>query len=76
MKITVCDICQKQPALYCSFVVDREMDAAGSMDDVAESMDLCLEHMRDFLYNLAKRSGKDLVKYSYEEMKKRVDSQV
>ena len=33
-----------QPALGCSFYVDRGLDAAGSMDDENDTLDLCPQH--------------------------------
>jgi len=41
----LCDICGREKATTIWFTIDRQMDAAGSMDDVCESLDLCGEHM-------------------------------
>jgi hypothetical protein len=44
VEIVKCDVCGVDGAKTCYFHVDRKMDAAGSMDDEHESMDLCDEH--------------------------------
>lgn len=43
--IIYCDICGKKESVECSFYVDRRLDAAGSMDDEFEHMDLCRDHL-------------------------------
>ncbi len=43
-EIITCDICKAEGALTCWFTTDRKMDAAGSMDDVQECLDLCHRH--------------------------------
>lgn len=43
--ITVCDVCgEKNGVERVSFVVDRRMDPAGSMDDVCKTIDICQKH--------------------------------
>jgi hypothetical protein len=41
MKRLHCDFCDKPSADTIQFVVDRKLDAAGSSDDVVESLDVC-----------------------------------
>jgi hypothetical protein len=42
-KIT-CDICGRSDAISHSFLYDRRMDAAGSMENVSYDVDLCTIH--------------------------------
>jgi len=42
MRITVCDVCQTKEGVEKVWLpYDRKMDAAGSMEDVGETFDLC-----------------------------------
>lgn len=42
--LITCDVCGAVGAKTCPFYVDRRLDAAGSMDDEYETMDLCDVH--------------------------------
>jgi len=46
-----CDVCGKEtsPKNRIAIDVDRQMDAAGDMDDIVEVIDLCEKHLRDGL---------------------------
>jgi hypothetical protein len=44
VEIIKCDICGAEGAKSCSFYVERQMDPAGSMDDVYDYIDLCDKH--------------------------------
>ena len=41
MQIKICDICGERTDNTVSYVYDRRMDAAGSMEDVCFTRDLC-----------------------------------
>ena len=62
----LCDVCKaktdKKHRLY--FTVDRKMDAAGSMDDVTEIVDLCPFHMKTLIEALTE---------TYDDASKAVD---
>lgn len=44
--LTTCDVCGAVGAIEVRFRTDRELDAAGNMDDVIETLDLCADHQR------------------------------
>lgn len=50
MQITVCDVCRTEENVETlTLTVGREMDAAGSMDNVHRTFDLCASHRLEFL---------------------------
>ena len=53
----LCDVCGAKVTTHSVFAcTDRKCDAAGSMDDVGESFDLCPIHARDGLLILLRDS--------------------
>lgn len=50
MQIAICDYCRKKPARRISVMVGRSMDAAGSMDDDVETVDMCIECLCRFTH--------------------------
>ncbi len=61
--IVLCDICSKPEAATISVKVNREMDAAGSMENIYDSVDLCsyciLVQLQLFVQNLNYTQAKD-----------------
>lgn len=47
--ITKCDVCGREGAKRHSFVYDRRMDAAGSMENIYHDVDLCVIHFDELV---------------------------
>jgi hypothetical protein len=71
--ILICDRCGKHPAEYDTIhlKVDRRMDAAGSMEDIYESIDLCQACAHSLLRTMTKEMDetqrKDWLKWAKEK---------
>jgi hypothetical protein len=72
----LCDICGKPDASQMQFVVDRQMDGAGSMENVWEYVDLCQEHLALALDSHVKtyRFATELIAW-VKERKRNLDKQ-
>lgn len=53
----MCDTCGNADARAVSYFVDRRMDAAGSMENEYETVDLCADHMASLLGELLNRKS-------------------
>lgn len=62
-EIIFCDRCGAEGARPIDIIVDRRLDAAGSMDDIWESIDICPECEHKAFMNQLKNM-------SYEEREK------
>jgi len=49
VKTILCDCCKAPDAQSVQYFVDRRMDAAGSMENEYESIDLCVKCMADLM---------------------------
>ena len=46
-KTILCDVCGKEAKESLEFVIDRQMNAAGSIESVWYDVDLCSMHLRE-----------------------------
>ena len=62
MQIKICDIClsRERESVRKSYAYDRKMDAAGSMDDLWETYDLCMECECKVVVNVLTKESPDL----------------
>jgi len=69
MEIIACDICKSIDKVNRkSYSVDRKMDAAGSMDTVSETFDLCTSCEYEILKRLSLKFKKMLGEYEVNTM--------
>ncbi len=57
IRTIICDACKAEGAREISYFVDRRMDAAGSMENEYETIDLCHAHMAALLNELLHRKS-------------------
>ena len=67
-----CDLCPAKDVERCltlSAVVDRQMDAAGSMDDVCDRLDLCPQCANRVLQHMLKKMDKGQAKDFFQDIR-------